>query len=305
VRDVSWPYREIGEQAERQQGQVGRAQLRGLGVGPGAIAYALHCGRITETFRNVFTPGDLALPPLWREMGAALTCGTEAFVSRRSALVAWGAYARSDELIDVTVPYRLNPVRAGVRLHRAKKIDPNDVTELEGVPIATPAFALLEIATDVTFEELERAFDDALTKQVMTVAEARDTLERHAGRPGCKRFEELAKPDHALQITRSWLEQRMKSLIGKGGLPLPVVNVRKGRILPDFEWHTEMVIVEVDGYRTHGTRRAFESDRARDAQLAANGWIVLRFTWRQLKYEPAVVLVRLAQTLAIRRQRAA
>ncbi len=80
-----------------------------------------------------------------------------------------------------------------------------------------------------------------------------------------------------------------------------MVNVRKGRILPDFEWRQELVIVEVDGYGTHGTRRAFEADRARDAQLAANGWIVLRFTWRQLKYEPAVVLVRLAQTLAIRR----
>jgi hypothetical protein len=300
VRDVSWPYREIGELAERQQGQVGRAQLLGLGISSGAIAYALGCGPITETFGNVFTLGNLALPPLWREMGAALTCGADAFVSRRSALVACGVCSRNDELIDVTVPYRRNPVRAGVRLHRAKKIDPDDVTELDGVPIATPAFALLEIATGLTFGEFERAFDDALTEQVMTVADARSTLERHAGRPGCRSFEELAKPDHALQITRSWLEQRMKSLITKGGLPTPTINVRKGRILPDFEWRAEMVIAEVDGYRTHGTRMAFESDRARDAKLASEGWIVLRFTWRQLKDEPAVVLVRLAQTLALR-----
>jgi very-short-patch-repair endonuclease len=65
------------------------------------------------------------------------------------------------------------------------------------------------------------------------------------------------------------------------------------------------VIVEVDGFRSHGKRLAFESDRARDAALAAQGWIVLRFTWRQVRFEPEVVLVRLAQVLALRASRAA
>jgi hypothetical protein len=298
---MSWPYRAIADVADAQQGQATHAQLVKLGATASAIDYRRRAGLLRVTFARVYAIGHRALPRLWREMGAVLACGDDAFVSRHWAAAAWEVRPAASGDIDITAPYRRSARRAGIRIHRAKKIDPRDVTELEGVPIATPAFALLEIATDLTFEELERAFDDALTKQVMTVAEARETLERHAGRPGCKRFEELAKPDHTLQITRSWLEQRMKSLVGKGGLPLPVVNVRKGRILPDFEWHQELVIVEVDGFRTHGTRRAFESDRARDAQLAANGWIVLRFTWRQLKYEPAVVLVRLAQTLAIRR----
>jgi hypothetical protein len=42
------------------------------------------------------------------------------------------------------------------------------------------------------------------------------------------------------------------------------------------------LIVEVDGYRYHGTRAAFEADRARDARLKLLGYDVLRFTHRQL-----------------------
>lgn len=47
--------------------------------------------------------------------------------------------------------------------------------------------------------------------------------------------------------------------------------------------------VEVDGRDVHTTRRAFESDRRRDQRLATLGWRVVRFTWRQVTYDPAHV----------------
>jgi very-short-patch-repair endonuclease len=103
-----------------------------------------------------------------------------------------------------------------------------------------------------------------------------------------------------VEVTRSKAEQIMKGLARKGGLPAPLINLRRGRIIPDFIWRPEKVVVEIDGYQTHGTRRAFENDRARDAALAAKGWIVLRFTWRQLTKHPELVLVQLAQVLALR-----
>jgi very-short-patch-repair endonuclease len=298
---MSWPYAAVAALANRQQGQVARRQLVRMGVGRGAIRYGLRCGRIVETFYEVYAPGGRALPALWREMGATLTCGDGAFVNGRASLVAWGVWSRPEPLIDVTVPYDRNPRRAGVRLHRRKGIDRRDVTELDGVPVATPAFALFEIATDLTFDDFERAFDDALTKRVMRLAEAQDTLARHASQPGARLYSEFALPEHGLQITASRAEQLMKAIIRPSGLSMPESNIRRGRIIPDFYWRGEKVIVEIDGYRTHGTRRAFEADRARDAKLAAEGWIVIRFTWRQLENEPALVLTRLAQTLAIRR----
>ncbi len=69
----------------------------------------------------------------------------------------------------------------------------------------------------------------------------------------------------------------------------------------DFAFPASKVIVEVDGWDVHGTRGSFEADRARDAELAAQGWPVLRFTWLMVTRQPARVAARLAEVLAMRR----
>ena len=57
--------------------------------------------------------------------------------------------------------------------------------------------------------------------------------------------------------------------------------------------------METDGWATHGTWRAFEHDRAKDAALqAAAGYVVVRFAWRQIDEEPLKVAAQLAQLLA-------
>lgn len=66
----------------------------------------------------------------------------------------------------------------------------------------------------------------------------------------------------------------------------------------DFLWRSRHLIVEIDGYKFHSTRSAFEADHHRDATLAARGYATLRFTWRQLKYEPLAVIATLARALA-------
>jgi len=56
---------------------------------------------------------------------------------------------------------------------------------------------------------------------------------------------------------------------------------------------------ETDGYDTHSRRQAFEDDRARDADLIAQGYTVMRFTWRQITRRPYLVAARLAAALAL------
>lgn len=50
------------------------------------------------------------------------------------------------------------------------------------------------------------------------------------------------------------------------------------------------IVVECDGFAIHGRRESFESDRRRDADLAAAGYIVLRITWRALADRPKWVV---------------
>jgi very-short-patch-repair endonuclease len=57
------------------------------------------------------------------------------------------------------------------------------------------------------------------------------------------------------------------------------------------------VIVEADGFRHHGSRAAFERDRARDAHLQSLGFRVLRITHRQMKEQRSAVVATLRALL--------
>lgn len=45
------------------------------------------------------------------------------------------------------------------------------------------------------------------------------------------------------------------------------------------------LIIELDGREYHSDAKAFERDRVRDAEALRAGYLVLRFTWRQLMFE--------------------
>jgi very-short-patch-repair endonuclease len=68
-------------------------------------------------------------------------------------------------------------------------------------------------------------------------------------------------------------------------------------VLADFCWPERKLVVEVDGHRFHGNRRAFELDRERDQRLTLAGYRVVRFTWRQIVREPEKARARLAELL--------
>jgi very-short-patch-repair endonuclease len=99
--------------------------------------------------------------------------------------------------------------------------------------------------------------------------------------------------------TRSELERRFLALVTKADLPRPLVNRHVVSMEVDFTWEQELVVIETDGYEYHRAR--FEADRAKDQRLAAQGYLVIRVTWRQLRNEPLRTAALLAQTLATRR----
>ncbi len=85
----------------------------------------------------------------------------------------------------------------------------------------------------------------------------------------------------------STLEAAMARLVQRYHLP-PVTfhPVIEGWEV-DFQVIGSPVILECDGWAFHGLdRTTFERDRIRDAQLAAAGWIVVRFTYRSITSTP-------------------
>ena len=90
-------------------------------------------------------------------------------------------------------------------------------------------------------------------------------------------------------FTRSEAERRALDLIRRAGLPEPETNVRIEGYEVDLVWRTHRLIVEIDGYAFHSSRRSFERDRRKDQTLLAAGWRTMRITWIQIEDQVAAV----------------
>ena len=104
---------------------------------------------------------------------------------------------------------------------------------------------------------------------------------------------QVREPD----ITRTDLEERFLELTLNAQLPRPEVNAIVGPYEVDFLWREQNLVVETDEAATHLTPQDFEEDRHRDAHLSMLGFRTLRFTWRQVVYEPRFVARAIAAAL--------
>ncbi len=159
---------------------------------------------------------------------------------------------------------------------------------------------MIDLAAEASAAELAEAFGEARAKRLVTDAELKAALSslppNHCGAAIVRRL----LREGGSTYDRSKAERLMRRLLKTAGLPQPRVNVMLGGYLVDFLWPDAKLIVEVDGYATHGDRTAFENDRLRDQAHAAAGYVVVRITWRQLQHEPLAVVARIAQILARR-----
>lgn len=80
------------------------------------------------------------------------------------------------------------------------------------------------------------------------------------------------------------------------------VRVRGRTIRLDRAYDDVLVGVELDGAAYHFGREQRERDMRRDAQLAALGWLVLRFSYRRIVDDPEGVRREIAEVIAARRR---
>jgi predicted transcriptional regulator of viral defense system len=286
--------RSLTELARRQWGVVSLAQLRTLGLSLGAVKHRARVGRLQRVHRGVYAIGGAALPREGRHLAAVLACGPGAVLSHTSAAVHWGLLTYDAPQPHVTAPQSRSGA-PGIRLHRTRSLNAQDTTDHQGIPITTVPKTMLDIAAHAPRHHLEHALGQAMRNELYDHRAITDVLARHEGRPGTKALQQATAEDPA--FTRSALEQRFRALCRRGGLPQPLCNVHvaDGDHHPhevDFYFPAYRLVVEVDGWRDHGTRIAFERDRAKDAALVAAGYTVLRFTWRQLRDDPDTVAAR-------------
>jgi hypothetical protein len=196
-------------------------------------------------------------------------------------------------------------------VHRTR--NPVEVRRARGLPTTTIARALVDTWGDAHRSAAARGFP-----AVARTAVLRATRERRVTLPDLTA--ELALrpelPGRALLAELLALVARgaqseleifaVRHVLDIPGLPRPVqqhrVLLADGPVRLDASWPEVKLAIELDGAAFHGSREARERDLRRDAALAAQGWLVLRFSYRQLTEHPERCR---AQILAVYRSRAA
>jgi very-short-patch-repair endonuclease len=100
-----------------------------------------------------------------------------------------------------------------------------------------------------------------------------------------------------LARTRSEPEVLLLELCERRGFPIPLVNEYLEGWLVDAYWPDRRLVVEIDGARGHRTPAQLQRDHQRDLELRLAGFLVLRYTRRQLIESPDAVAADLRRIL--------
>jgi very-short-patch-repair endonuclease len=273
---------------KRQHGVVTRGQLLALGFTADAVKHRMWTGRLHPVWRGVYAVGrsQLSRHGVW--MAAVLSCGSGAVLSHRSAAALWRI--RRDEVrsVEVSVPLRYDPRRTGIVVHRRANLRPEEVTQCRGIPVTTPVYTIVDLATRLPRDSLEAAVNEADKRDLTDPDSLRAALGRLDRRPGAAVLRRTLD-QRTFTLTDSQLERRFLPLVRKAGLPRPLTGRLVNGFKVDFYWPDFGLVVETDGLRYHRTPAQQARDRLQDQAHAAAGLTTLRFTHAQVALDPGHV----------------
>jgi hypothetical protein len=224
-------------------------------------------------------------------MAAVLVSGPEAVLSHSSAAALWGIRGSGSGRIHVTIP-RSSPSTKSVRKHFACL--PEDEREVvDGIPVTSAARAVLDLAGDKGETAAEAALREIEYLGIygdVSLPVLLGRYPRHRGTPVVRVALQRLRDDPGGRL-RSPLEELFLPFLDAHHIPRPRLNAwlyaGDDRFQVDCLWSQARLVGELDGFQSHGTKRAFHKDRKRDRRLAAVGYRVIRITSDQLRDEPS------------------
>ncbi|HEX7290742.1 MAG TPA: DUF559 domain-containing protein [Conexibacter sp.] len=283
----------MGALAAGQHGVVSRGQLLDARITPTMIVTRVRCGLLIPLHRGVYAVGHAHLRPNGYRLAAVLAVGAGAALSHRDAAALHGLRDGGGIRIDVSTPAERTSTER-IRVHARRALDARDITTVSGIPVTTVSRTLVDLAEALAHQQLAKVLGEAERQGALDVKGIEEAVERLRGRRGPSvakvraALAELAA--HGTQLTRSALEDRLLPLLDAHDLPRPATNAHVEGYEGDAVWRKARLIVELDGWDAHKTRRAFQHDRTKANALTNAGWTVLRFTHDDLVRRPEVVV---------------
>lgn len=281
--------------AGKAHGVVTRAELRAAGVSSGEIKHRLGSGALIARHRGVYRVGHAAASVEATYMAAVKACGEGAALCGRAAGFLLGLLrGRAPRAEVVCARERRVPGLAT----RRSAIGRRDRTLWRGIRVTSPARTLVDLAATLEAGELALACHEAGVKHGTTPRQVLDVLDRRPNSPGAARLRSIVSGETMVSLSK--LESRFLSLLRAEGLPLPVTNRRAGSKRVDCRWPEHRLTVELDSYRYHSSRHAWEADRRREREAYARGDDFRRFVWGDVFETTGPMLAELRGLLADR-----
>ena len=280
--------------ASAHHGVYRAADAERLGLTRWQVTRRVEQGRATRRGKGIYVvtgapqskQQDL-LVAVWRTGGVG---------SHRSAAHLLGMWELEPGEPEVTVPFGAAHEFDRTIVHRSRDLARSRTVLISGIPVTNPTRTLVDIGQVIAPADLEAMVHLALHRRLThidrLIAEY-FSISRH-GRQGAGPIGELLRTiDPSMGPAESKLELVLLDILDEQGLPPPVrqhvVHVDGEEFRLDVAYPAAMLFIEGDGFGVHGTRTAFEDDRRRQNLLVLAGWSPLRFTWRQLRQDPATV----------------
>ena len=120
-------------------------------------------------------------------------------------------------------------------------------------------------------------------------------MARRPNAPGAGQLRAIMRGE--VKVTLSKLEERFLERLRQASLPLPQTNRPAGSSRVDCRWPDRKLTVELDSYRYHRSRHAWEHDRRREREAYARGDEFRRYTYGDVFENPALMLAELRALL--------
>ncbi|MFL5866143.1 MAG: type IV toxin-antitoxin system AbiEi family antitoxin domain-containing protein [Thermoleophilaceae bacterium] len=250
--------RVIGRLASRSHGVVKRRELLRSGISRNEIEHRLETGALIREFRGVYRVGHRAPSVEARYLAAVFACGEGALLCGRAAGYLQQLIQGGPPIPEVVAPVKRR--RRGVVTHRVHRVE--DGTRLAGIPITTVPRTLVDLAKHLGDEELARACHEAGVRYGTTPRHVEAVLERRPNAPGAAKLRRICSGDSRVILSR--LEKQFLRRLREAALPLPKTNRPAGGYYVDCRWPDHELTVELDSYRFHNSRHAWEQDHRRE-----------------------------------------
>jgi len=264
---------ELARIAAKQHGLVTRSQLLAAEISESGIKRRLRKGILLSVHRGVYRVGHAAPSTEASYLAAVFACGVGALLGRRAAAHLFRLVKGPPPRPEVVFPTQLR--RPGLQTFRSR-VDPRDATTHRGIPVTTVPRTLVDLAAVLPSPALARACHEAGVLHRTTPARVEAVLARRPSSPGAGKLRRVIRGD--VRVTLSALERRFLEVLRDAGLPPPETNRPAGGRRVDCRWPDRRLTVELDSYRYHSSRHAWEQDRRREREAHARGDEFRRYT---------------------------